>query len=75
MTELNVHTEIPTQDFLALGLRDLAYIKAALVNDGDATRTVYEIHTADGTEVGATPTRELAFAAVLQNGLQPVSTH
>ena len=73
--ELNTHTQMPVQDFLALGLRDLAYVKAAVVRDGETTDTVYEIHTADGTEVGTAPTRELAFAAVLQNGLQPVSAH
>jgi len=75
MNELNAHTEIPAQDFLTLGLRDMAYIKVTAVNDGEGARTVYEIHTADGTEVGSAPTRELAFAAVLQNGLQPVSAH
>jgi len=75
MTPLNAHTEIPAQDFLVLGLRDMAYVKATALNDGEGSRTVYEIHTADGTEVGSAPTRELAFAAVLQNGLQPVSAH
>ncbi len=73
--QLNTHTQMEAQDFLMLGLRDLAYVKPAAVADGEGTHTVYEIHTADGTEVGSAPTRDLAFAAVLQNGLQPVSTH
>ena len=75
MNGLNTHTQLEARDFLALGLRDFAYVKAAAVTDGEGTHTVYEIHTADGTEVGSAPTRELAFAAVLQNGLQPVSAH
>ena len=75
MSDLNAHVEMPVQDFLALGLRDFAYVKAIAVTEGEDTKTVFEIHTADGTEVGAAPSRELAFAAVLQNGLTPVSAH
>ncbi|HEX9466143.1 MAG TPA: DUF1150 family protein [Alphaproteobacteria bacterium] len=75
MSDLNVHTEMPVQEFLALGLRDFAYVKSTAVADGETTRTIFEIHTADGASVGAAPSRELAFAAVLQNGLQPVSAH
>ncbi len=69
------HAEMPVQDFLALGLRDLAYVKPAVVTEGEATQLVFEIHTADGTPVGAAATRELAFAAIRQNGLEPVSAH
>ena len=75
MTNLNTHVEMTVRDFLALGLRDLAYVKPAAVTEGESTQTVFEIHTADGTTVGTAPSRELAFAAVLQNGLQPVSIH
>jgi hypothetical protein len=75
MSDLNAHVEMPAQDFLALGLRDFAYVKTTAVNDGESTKTIFEIHTADGTPVGSAPSRELAFAAVIQNGLQPVSTH
>jgi hypothetical protein len=75
MKELNVHQQMPAQDFLALGLRDLAYVKAASVQEGESTQTVYEIHTADGNVVGAAPSRELAMAAVRQNGLEPLSAH
>lgn len=69
------HVEMPVQDFLALGLRDIAYVKPSAVSDGEATEMVFEIHTADGTPVGAAATRELAFAAIRQNGLEPVSAH
>ncbi len=75
MNELHSHTEMPVQDFLALGLRDLASVKPAAVSNGEATELVFEIHTADGTPVGAAATRELAFAAIRQNGLEPVSAH
>ena len=75
MNELHSHTEMPVQDFLALGLRDMAYVKPTAVTEGESTELVFEIHTADGTPVGAAATRELAFAAIRQNGLEPVSAH
>jgi len=75
MSELHTHTEMTVKDFLALGLRDLAYVKPAAVADGEGTQIVFEIHTADGTPVGAAASRELAFAAIRQNGLEPVSAH
>lgn len=69
------HPPMPVQDFLALGLRDLAYVKPLAVTDGEDTRLIYAIHSADGSAVGAAESRELAFAAVRQNGLEPVSLH
>ncbi len=75
MKQLNAHTQMPVQDFLALGLRDFAYIKPLAVGEGETSKLIYEIHTADGTAVGAAESRELAFAAVRQNGLEPVSAH
>jgi hypothetical protein len=75
MNELHTHAEMTVQDFLALGLRDLAYVKPSAVTDGEDTQLVFEIHTADGTPVGSAATRELAFAAIRQNGLEPVSAH
>ena len=75
MNELHTHTEMTVQDFLALGLRDLAYVKPSAVIEGEDAQGVFEIHTADGTSVGAAPSRELAFAAIRQNGLEPVSAH
>ena len=75
MTQLTTQLQMPVQEFLALGLRDLAYVKPVAVGEGESTQTMFEIHTADGTAVGAAETRELAFAAVRQNGLEPVSAH
>jgi hypothetical protein len=75
MKDVSTNTKMPTQDFLALGLRDFAYIKPAAIIDGESVETVYEIHTADGAVIGTVETRELAFAAVRQNGLEPMSAH
>jgi hypothetical protein len=59
------------RDFAALGMQDVAYVKPCLV-DGQPG---HAIHTADGTQVGQMATRDLAFAAVRQHGLEPVSAH
>jgi hypothetical protein len=75
MKEVATNAPMPTQDFLALGLRDIAYIKPAAIADGESVQMIFEIHTADGAVVGAVETRELAFDAVRENGLEPVSAH
>ncbi len=63
--------ELSSQDFLLLGIDDIAYVKKGLVDE----REVYVIHSADGTEITSLPSRDIAFAAVRQNGLEPLSVH
>lgn len=62
---------ISARDFGALGVQDVAYVRPASVN-GEAG---FAICAADGTPVGFAPERELAFAAVRQHGLEPLSVH
>jgi len=57
--------------FAALGVDRLAYVRPAVV-DG---RTVYAIHHADGNELGMMAERDIAFAAVKQHDMEPVSVH
>jgi hypothetical protein len=35
----------------------------------------FSIHAADGTQIGIAPNRDVAFAAVVQHELEPVSLH
>ncbi len=65
------YRRIPRQAFAALGVAELAYIKH-VVEDGE---DVYAIFAADGTKMGVMPNREVAFAAVVQHDLEPVSVH
>ncbi len=58
-------------DLASWGVQDVAYIKAAL-NDGGP---VWSIHSADGTQLGIAPDRDVAFAAVRQHDLEPLSVH
>jgi hypothetical protein len=63
-----VNSEI---DLVALGLNDVAYVKAVLINGMPG----FTIHAADGTPMAMTNDRKMAFAAVIQNDLDPVSVH
>lgn len=57
--------------FAALGVDRVAYVRPAVI-DG---RTVYAIHNADGNEMGTMAERDVAFAAVKQHDMEPVSVH
>lgn len=72
---MNTTTEkndLAVKDFLALGLKEVAYVKPIAVGDGEGSRLVFGIHTANGAAVGAAETEEQAFAAIRENGLEPV---
>lgn len=61
-----------TTDFAALGRPGLAFVKRIESEDGEGA---WSIHAADGTPLGLAPSRELAFAAIIQHELSPVSVH
>ena len=67
--------DLPVQDFLANGLKELAYVKPIAVGEGEGSRLIFAIHTANGAAVGAAETEEQAFAAIRENGLEPVHLH
>jgi hypothetical protein len=51
---------------------DIAYVRAML---GDGGTTIHVVCLADGRQVGAFADRDVAFAAVRQNALEPLSVH
>jgi len=59
------------EQFAALGVNRLAYVRPAVVEG----QTVYAIHGADGSEIGMMAGRDVAFAAVKQHDMEPVSVH
>lgn len=59
------------QDFLALGLSDLAYIKTVELDD----RTGYAVYSADGQELAILPSREAAEVVIRRHDREPVSVH
>jgi len=62
---------LSSRDLAALGVQDLAFIKTVSIND----EVGYAIHAADGTQMAVVENRDVAFAAVRQHGLEPLSVH
>jgi hypothetical protein len=62
---------ITQQDLAAWGVDDVAYVKSVR-QDGN---TVYAIHAADGTQMAIVRDRQVAWAAIRQHDLEPVSVH
>lgn len=58
-------------DLGSMGLEDMAYIKAVVI-DG---KKLHAIHAADGTPLTVVADRQLAFATVSQHDMQAVSVH
>ena len=71
MDWLETNRDISTYDFATLGVEDIAFVKPVHANG----TTAYSIHTADGTEIGLVSDRNVAFAAVRQHDLEPLSVH
>jgi hypothetical protein len=63
--------QMSLQDFAALGLNDIAYVKPVLIEGEPA----FAVHAADGTEMIVLPKHEVAVAAVRQHELEPMSVH
>ena len=63
--------QISVRDLAVLGLQDMAYVKPVTLKN----RTGFAIHAADGSSLAMAETRDIAFATVRQNGLEPVSVH
>lgn len=58
-------------DFATFGVEQLAYIKPVVIEGTPA----YAVHGADGRPLAAVGDRDVAFALVRQNDLEPVSVH
>jgi hypothetical protein len=63
--------QMTATDLAMLGMQDIAYVKPVLVEGN----TGYAIHAADGTQMALIANRDLAFAVVRQNEMEPVSVH
>lgn len=71
MDRLDNLRRMTRQDLAMLGVQDVAFIKAVPAGG----KTSYAVHAADGTEIAVMESREVAFAAVRQHGLEPLSVH
>lgn len=71
--------QMSTEEFLKLGIRDIAYIRAvesdeSSEHDGD-TAIMYSIHAADGTTLSVKDSLDRAISAVVESDLSPITTH
>lgn len=58
-------------DFARFGLEHVAYVRPTVLNGVRAVA----IHAADGTQIGAAPSADLAIAAIIEHELAPVALH
>ena len=56
------------QDFLSLGLGQLAYVKPITLDGGQG----FAVHAANGTRLAVLATREAAVMAARQNDMEPL---
>ncbi len=63
--------QISPQDFIALGVTHLAYVKAVEIEGQE----FFAVHAADGTQMAVLPSREVAVATLRRHDLEPVSVH
>jgi hypothetical protein len=63
--------QLSAQELGLLGINDVAYVKP-IVDNGSAA---FAVHAADGTRIAVIANRDLAFAVVRQNDMEPVSVH
>ena len=62
---------LSSQDFLSLGLSQVAYVKA-LEQDG---QSYFAIYAADGTQMAIVASRDAALAAIRQHDMEPLTLH
>ncbi|UUX51753.1 DUF1150 domain-containing protein [Nisaea acidiphila] len=71
MTEQTDVRRMSAQDFAALGMFDIAFVKPVM-SSGGAT---YEIHTADGQLVADAPSWDEAVLLIQENEMQAARIH
>ena len=63
--------QLSARELGLLGMNDVAYIKRVVDNGTEA----FAVHAADGARIAVLANRDLAFAVVRQNDMEPVSVH
>jgi hypothetical protein len=71
MTAIERVKALSPDEFALLGLAQLAYVKAGIM-DGQPG---FGIHAADGRMIGFAPNRSLALRLIRENDLEPASVN
>ncbi|WP_339782062.1 DUF1150 family protein [uncultured Thalassospira sp.] len=62
-------------DFALLGIQDFAYVrKMRNPEDAEAAR-IFGVYTADGTHIASFESYAVAYAAIRQHDMEPLSVH
>ncbi len=64
-------TTISPEVLAAIGTDQLVYVRPVLVNG----QSLFGIYSASGEQVAVAPSRDVAFALAVQNGVEPLSVH
>jgi len=65
--------ELTIQDFLNVGIDQVAYIKKS--SDVVQDKSSFSIHAADGSQISIMDSHDMALAAIRVNDLYPVTVH
>jgi hypothetical protein len=71
MQSIDSFRHLSERELGVLGMQNVAYVKR-VIDDGAES---FAVHAADGTRIAVLANRELAFAVVRQNDMEPVSVH
>ncbi len=63
--------QLSPKDFAAFGVDVVAYVRPTTMDGEDA----FAVHAADGTPLTVLPDRDVAFAAIRQHEMEPMSVH
>lgn len=72
--DLDILKELSLQDFLDVGLNQVAYIRCLETVEKDAA-DIYAVHAADGSQISVMGSYDTAMAAIRINDLYPVTLH
>ncbi|MBC8792261.1 MAG: hypothetical protein C6Y20_11695 [Tagaea sp. CACIAM 22H2] len=75
MSDLSTLRALSPEAFAALGHQGIAYVRRTEETGEQGPASIYAIHSAAGERIGAAPSRDLAFAAIRQHGLEPLDAH
>lgn len=69
--DLHTLRHISPADFATIGVNEVAYVRKIQGEQGQ----LFGIFAADGTQLAIAATSDLAFAAIRQNDMEPLSLH
>ncbi|MEM6781228.1 MAG: DUF1150 family protein [Pseudomonadota bacterium] len=64
--------QISVQDFLSMGVDQIAYIKPIQMDDN---HTGFSVHAADGRQISMIDSYPSAVALIQQNDMHPITLH